>query len=149
MYRFKTIQLEKLKAKLKAEFEATENEERCLQEYKSEMELLLQEKMAHVEELRLIHADINLVCSTLGLVSSIWIGLKIILLIRIFTSTFVIIHLCLRKQCTKNAILDSERSLLIPLVIELVVISLGSKLLLVRSVTHSLLSTDGDDHETG
>jgi hypothetical protein len=36
-------------------------EEKRLEEYKQEMELLLQEKMAHVEELRLIHADINLV----------------------------------------------------------------------------------------
>ena len=32
-----------------------------LKEYKAEMEALLHEKMAHVEELRLIHADINLV----------------------------------------------------------------------------------------
>jgi len=45
--------------KLKNEFDATESEERCLQEFKTEMELLQQEKMAHVEELRLIHADIN------------------------------------------------------------------------------------------
>ena len=37
-------------------------EERNLEEYRQELELLLQEKMAHVEELRLIHADINQVC---------------------------------------------------------------------------------------
>ena len=55
------MQLEKVKSRLKQEFELTENEEHCLEEYKQEMELLLQEKMAHVEELRLIHADINLV----------------------------------------------------------------------------------------
>ncbi|KAM9180169.1 zinc finger C4H2 domain-containing protein isoform 2-T2 [Trichechus inunguis] len=57
--RSKTLQMEKIKARLKAEFEALESEERHLKEYKQEMDLLLQEKMAHVEELRLIHADIN------------------------------------------------------------------------------------------
>lgn len=57
--RAKTTQLEKLKQRLRQEVDATESEERCLSEYKQEMELLLQEKMAHVEELRQIHADIN------------------------------------------------------------------------------------------
>lgn len=56
--------MEKIKARLKAEFEALESEERHLKEYKQEMDLLLQEKMAHVEELRLIHADINVVCDS-------------------------------------------------------------------------------------
>lgn len=46
---------------MRQEFDATENEDKLIAEYKKEMELLLQEKMAHVEELRLIHADINLV----------------------------------------------------------------------------------------
>uniref|UniRef100_H3B2P8 Zinc finger C4H2-type containing n=1 Tax=Latimeria chalumnae TaxID=7897 RepID=H3B2P8_LATCH len=59
--RNKTVQMEKIKARLKAEFEVLESEERHLKEYKQEMDLLLQEKMAHVEELRLIHADINVV----------------------------------------------------------------------------------------
>lgn len=58
--------MEKIKARLKAEFEALESEERHLKEYKQEMDLLLQEKMAHVEELRLIHADINVVCKLSG-----------------------------------------------------------------------------------
>ncbi|XP_017776084.1 PREDICTED: zinc finger C4H2 domain-containing protein isoform X2 [Nicrophorus vespilloides] len=57
--RGKTIQLEKLKAKLILEIEGQDQEEKCLSEYKSEMEMLLQEKMSHVEELRQIHADIN------------------------------------------------------------------------------------------
>lgn len=57
--------MEKIKTRLKAEFEALESEERHLKEYKQEMDLLLQEKMAHVEELRLIHADINVVCGWL------------------------------------------------------------------------------------
>ncbi|TUE36587.1 Myotubularin-related protein 8 [Bagarius yarrelli] len=57
--RNKTVQMEKLKARLRSEFATLESEEKHLREYKQEMELLLQEKMAHVEELRLIHADIN------------------------------------------------------------------------------------------
>lgn len=56
------MQLEKLKVKIIQEVESSEQEEKCLSEYKQEMELLIQEKMAHVEELRQIHADINAVC---------------------------------------------------------------------------------------
>lgn len=63
--RSKTLHLEKVRSKLRQEFENTENEEKRLEEYKQEMELLLQEKMAHVEELRLIHADINLMETTI------------------------------------------------------------------------------------
>ena len=58
------MNLERVKGKLRQELEAIENEEKLIGEYKQEMELLLQEKMAHVEELRLIHADINLVSTT-------------------------------------------------------------------------------------
>lgn len=58
--------MEKIKSRLKCEFESLESEEKHLKEYKQEMELLLQEKMAHVEELRLIHADINVVCDEQG-----------------------------------------------------------------------------------
>lgn len=53
--------MEKIKSRLRSEFDALESEEKHLREYKQEMDLLLQEKMAHVEELRLIHADINVV----------------------------------------------------------------------------------------
>ncbi|CAG5131272.1 unnamed protein product [Candidula unifasciata] len=63
--RQKTLSLEKLRSRLRQEIEVTETEEKCLDEYRKEMELLLQEKMAHVEELRLIHADINLMESTI------------------------------------------------------------------------------------
>ena len=56
------MNLERVKGKLRQEIEAIDNEEKLIAEYRQEMELLLQEKMAHVEELRLIHADINLVC---------------------------------------------------------------------------------------
>ncbi|XP_034253312.1 zinc finger C4H2 domain-containing protein [Thrips palmi] len=57
--RAKTMQLEKMKLRILHEVEATEAEEKCLSEYKQEMDMLMQEKMAHVEELRQIHADIN------------------------------------------------------------------------------------------
>ncbi|BFZ24877.1 hypothetical protein BsWGS_27916 [Bradybaena similaris] len=63
--RQKTLSLEKLRSRLRQEIEVTETEEKCLDEYRKEMELLLQEKMAHVEELRLIHADINLMETTI------------------------------------------------------------------------------------
>ena len=58
----KMVHLDKLKSKLHHAVTTVELEEKCLQEYKAELELLIQEKMAHVEELRLIHADINMVC---------------------------------------------------------------------------------------
>jgi len=57
--RQKTLGLERLKQRLLQEVKAAENEEKNLNEFRQEMELLLQEKMAHVEELRQIHADIN------------------------------------------------------------------------------------------
>lgn len=50
-----------MKARLILEVESQDQEEKCLSEYKQEMDLLLQEKMSHVEELRQIHADINAV----------------------------------------------------------------------------------------
>lgn len=59
--RSKTVQLEKMKLRIIQEVEQTEQEDKCLMEYKQEMDLLMQEKMAHVEELRQIHADINAV----------------------------------------------------------------------------------------
>lgn len=58
-------ELHRLQNMLMQEWETTEREDKCLREYQSEMDQLLQEKMSHVEELRLIHADINMVsCST-------------------------------------------------------------------------------------
>lgn len=57
--RDKTVQLEKLKVKIFKEVKISDDEEKCLEEYRKEMEHLLEEKMSHVEELRQIHADIN------------------------------------------------------------------------------------------
>ena len=57
--RNKTISLEKTRVSLLCDVDQLEDEEKCIAEYKRELELLQQEKMAHVEELRQIHADIN------------------------------------------------------------------------------------------
>ncbi|XP_049872359.1 zinc finger C4H2 domain-containing protein [Pectinophora gossypiella] len=57
--RNKTITLERLKRSIMNEVRSGDQESRCLAQYKREMELLQQEKMSHVEELRQIHADIN------------------------------------------------------------------------------------------
>lgn len=57
----KTIQLEKLKLRIINQVENSDAEDKCLGEYRRELELLMQEKMSHVEELRQIHADINAV----------------------------------------------------------------------------------------
>lgn len=59
--RLKTIQLEKLKLRIVNQVENSDAEEKMLAEYRRELELLMQEKMSHVEELRQIHADINAV----------------------------------------------------------------------------------------
>ena len=55
------MQLEKIKQRIVQEVEQTELEDKYLEEYRAEMQFLVQEKMAHVEELRQIHADINTV----------------------------------------------------------------------------------------
>jgi hypothetical protein len=61
LFSLKTIQLEKLKLRIVNQVENSDAEEKCLAEYKRELDLLMQEKMSHVEELRQIHADINAV----------------------------------------------------------------------------------------
>lgn len=60
-FRNKTITLERMKRSIVNEVRSGDQEGRCLAQYKREMELLQQEKMSHVEELRQIHADINAV----------------------------------------------------------------------------------------
>ena len=59
--RGKTISLEKIRLRLAHDVDTFESEDKCLAEYRRELELLQQEKMAHVEELRQIHSDINAV----------------------------------------------------------------------------------------
>ena len=53
--------MEKIKFRIVREVENSDAEEKCIAEYRRELELLMQEKMSHVEELRQIHADINAV----------------------------------------------------------------------------------------
>lgn len=55
------MELEKLKSMIIQEVECSDQEDKNIQDYKKEMDSLVQEKMAHVEELRQIHADINAV----------------------------------------------------------------------------------------
>uniref|UniRef100_A0A6A7FRE6 Zinc finger C4H2 domain-containing protein-like n=2 Tax=Hirondellea gigas TaxID=1518452 RepID=A0A6A7FRE6_9CRUS len=57
--RNKMVHVERLRNRLASEIEAVQVEEASLAEYRAEVDQLLQEKMAHVEELRQIHADIN------------------------------------------------------------------------------------------
>lgn len=73
MNRLKTIQLEKLKLRIVNQVENSDAEEKCLGEYRRELELLMQEKMSHVEELRQIHADINAVSDESLIWEKCWI----------------------------------------------------------------------------
>ena len=57
--RHKTINLEKARVSLLVNVDTVEEEEKCLAEYRAELEQLQTEKMAHVEELRCIHQDIS------------------------------------------------------------------------------------------
>lgn len=57
-----------MKRSIVNEVRSGDQEGRCLAQYKREMELLQQEKMSHVEELRQIHADINAVSASFPIV---------------------------------------------------------------------------------
>lgn len=58
--KYRMDELEKMRSKLNEEVDLINYEERCLHEYQREMDSLIQEKMTHVEELRQIHSDINM-----------------------------------------------------------------------------------------
>lgn len=60
-YRLKTETLDNLARSLRDEFKSLDEETKALDEYKSELELLQAEKLKHVEILRQIHSDINMV----------------------------------------------------------------------------------------
>ena len=75
LFRGKTISLEKIRLRLSHDVDTYEAEDKCLAEYRRELELLQQEKMAHVEELRQIHSDINAVSKKLGKSALGWISL--------------------------------------------------------------------------
>lgn len=60
------MSLQQVKSKLLEEVDAAETENKCLQNFQTELDLLVQEKLAHLEELRQIQNDIM----TVGLISS-------------------------------------------------------------------------------
>lgn len=60
-FRVKTDDMETLSTTLKEEATAFRQEEENVREYKAELDLLLAEKLHHVEILRQIHSDINMV----------------------------------------------------------------------------------------
>ena len=57
-YRNKTMSLQQVKSKLLEEVDAAETESKCLQNFQTELDMLVQEKLAHLEELRQIQNDI-------------------------------------------------------------------------------------------
>ena len=61
--RNKTTNLQKIKQRLKQELTTVEDETKCVENFHSELELLCQEKLAQVEELKQIQNDIDEVCS--------------------------------------------------------------------------------------
>ena len=67
-----------MKLRLLHDVDSFDNESKSLSEYRREMELLQQEKMAHVEELRQIHADINAMETVIKQVHLLIIKRKII-----------------------------------------------------------------------
>ncbi|PIK42418.1 putative zinc finger C4H2 domain-containing protein-like isoform X1 [Apostichopus japonicus] len=57
--RAQTLQLEKLKVKVLEQCQEMKSEEGRFYDYKNELEVLEEERLAHVEELRQIHADMK------------------------------------------------------------------------------------------
>ena len=55
------MSLQRVKAKLVQEVDTIESETKCLESFQNELNLLVQEKMAHLEELRQIQHDISVV----------------------------------------------------------------------------------------
>jgi hypothetical protein len=62
-YREKQTQFTRLQNHLQQNTDLITRENQVLREFRKELDMLVQERMSHIEELRLIHADINIVCS--------------------------------------------------------------------------------------
>jgi membrane-anchored glycerophosphoryl diester phosphodiesterase (GDPDase) len=60
--REKQNQLQTIQTHLNQNTDLMTRENQVLREFRKELDLLIQERMSHIEELRLIHADINIVC---------------------------------------------------------------------------------------
>lgn len=58
--RFRMEEMDRVRVSINEELDLMKVEEQCLQEYRREMDSLYQEKMTHVEELRQIHSDVNM-----------------------------------------------------------------------------------------
>lgn len=58
--RYRMQEIDRVRCSINEELDLVNVEEKCLQEYRREMDSLYQEKMTHVEELRQIHSDINM-----------------------------------------------------------------------------------------
>ena len=61
--REKQNQLQTIQTHLTQNTELVTRENQVLREFRKELDMLVQERMSHIEELRLIHADINIVGS--------------------------------------------------------------------------------------
>jgi len=61
-YREKQNQLQTIQTHLTQNTDLVTRENQVLREFRKELDMLVQERMSHIEELRLIHADINIVC---------------------------------------------------------------------------------------
>jgi hypothetical protein len=59
--REKQTQFQRLQSHLQQHSDLVTRENQVLREFRKELDLLVQERMSHIEELRLIHADINIV----------------------------------------------------------------------------------------
>ncbi len=61
-HREKQNQLQSIQTHLNQNTDLITRENQVLREFRKELDMLVQERMSHIEELRLIHADINIVC---------------------------------------------------------------------------------------
>ncbi len=59
--REKQNQLQLIQTHLNQNTDLVTRENQVLREFRKELDMLVQERMSHIEELRLIHADINIV----------------------------------------------------------------------------------------
>ncbi len=61
IFRTKTVYLQRIKSKISQDIDCIESETKSMIDFKNELDLLVQEEKAHLEELRQIQNDIALV----------------------------------------------------------------------------------------
>jgi len=61
----KQSQFQRLQSQLHQNTDLVSRENQVLREFRKELDMLVQERMSHIEELRLIHADINIMETTI------------------------------------------------------------------------------------